>query len=389
MGFYDGIDRGSSTWDVTSLLDIPVVLVLPAAGASHSIAAHILGLLEYKEKNTIAAVVLNHISSESHYQLLKQIIDKDFPDLIVAGWIPANLEGLNSRHLGLDTSELIKEKIRGLTEKVLEHIDLEKLSLIWNRPHGSEDQLFLNIQDDKKSYILKQLITNEKSESEKQIKGTEGLQKSSVLYPFEQLTVEEKSAFQLKKLIIVYDRAFSFLYKDNIEYLKEIFGTVRLISALDNEAIPSYTDTVYLPGGYVETPEIYFELKKSLLFRDSLISHVNKGKKVYGECAGLLYLGRTVFSADGEPMPMSGILPLDFQMRKTRKRLGYYNTGNHRGHSFHYSEPVLPALIPSRADLIKPGTENGEPGSWQQAEAFGTYLHSMFRNQPEIIRRYF
>lgn len=359
MGYYDGMDRGSSTWDVCRVLGIPTILVLPAPGASHTIAALLSGLLSFRE-NTIAGVVLNRVGSESHYTLLKGILAQELPDIRVFGWIKNHLEGPGSRHLGLDTGSLDRDFLERVSAGVLEHVDVDgivSLAEAGGVPPEEPD--------------------NPKLDGE-------------ILDPFPALLPAERDRLANQKLVVVNDGAFSFLYQDNLDYLKELFGQVTMVSALDDEEIPGDASVVYLPGGYVETPEIYPRLKRAHRFASSLRKHVERGGRVYGECAGLLYLGRLVEGLTGERMEMSGILPVDFRLRKTRKRLGYYRWDPFQGHSFHYTEPVpsTSSLAPVGV-LRKPEKEEGEGGTWIQGKVCGTYLHSMFRNQPDLIRRFF
>ena len=77
MGFYDGMDKGSSAYDVTKLLNIPTILLLDGSGSYITISAVLKGLKTYKENNTIKAVILNKLSSSMHYELIKNQIEKD------------------------------------------------------------------------------------------------------------------------------------------------------------------------------------------------------------------------------------------------------------------------------------------------------------------------
>ncbi len=133
MGFYDGEDRGCSTYGVSKLLNIPTILILNGAGTYITISAILKGLLEYRKDNTIKAIVLNNLSSSMHYRVIKDIIEKDYPDIIVLGWIRKNLPTLSSRHLGLDLKDL--DKIETISKEVLENIDIDRLSLLThNKP---------------------------------------------------------------------------------------------------------------------------------------------------------------------------------------------------------------------------------------------------------------
>ena len=62
MGYYDGVggtgDRASA-WHVADTLDIPVVLVVRARGASLTLAAEIAGLRSFRRESHIVGVILN------------------------------------------------------------------------------------------------------------------------------------------------------------------------------------------------------------------------------------------------------------------------------------------------------------------------------------------
>ena len=108
MGFYDGMDKGCSAYDLSSFLDIPTVLILDGSGSYITISAVLKGIKEYKQNNTIKAVVLNKLSSTMHYELIKNQIFKDFDDVVVLGWIQKNLISLENTHLGLDLNDMKK-----------------------------------------------------------------------------------------------------------------------------------------------------------------------------------------------------------------------------------------------------------------------------------------
>jgi len=126
MGYYDGMDRGASAYDVTKLLKVPTILVLDGSGSYITISAVLKGVKEYKKDSTIRAVILNKLSSKNHYKLIKKQIEKDFSDIVVLGWVKKDLKSLKDTHLGLDLKDL--SKIEEISKEVLEHIELEKFS---------------------------------------------------------------------------------------------------------------------------------------------------------------------------------------------------------------------------------------------------------------------
>jgi cobyrinic acid a,c-diamide synthase len=331
MGFYDGHDKKSSAYDISKLLNIPTLILLDGSGSYITVSAVLKGLSTYKKDNTIKGVILNKIASQSHYELIKKVIEKDFKNIKVLGWIKKGIESLSETHLGLDLKDL--EKIEKISQEVLENIDIKKLEKI--------------------------------AKVEKRIK---------VKYPF------EKMPKQNKKLAIVNDENFSFLYYDNLVFLKELFHEVVIIDSTKDEIIPDDTDIVYICGGYVETNSAYEKVKNSHEFKDSLIKHA-KDKTIYAECAGLLYLGKSV-----DDKVMSSILDVSFTKEKRFQRMGYYfNEDGIKGHAFHYTRPIdensgFDRLSKSK-DLI------GKFGSWEKNRVFGTFLHSMFRGNIKLLKK--
>ena len=333
MGFYDGMDKRSSAYDVSKLLDIPTVLVLDGSGSYITVSAVLKGLKTYKKGNTIKGVVLNRIASQGHYELIKTQIEKDFSDIAVLGWIANNLLTLKDTHLGLDLDDM--DKLEEISKEVLTHIDIEAIKTI--------------------GYCEPKINTD---------------------YPFTPLTKTDQT------IAVVTDENFSFLYHDNLCFLQEIYAHVHIVRPSKDEVIPQECNSVYLCGGYVETEKAYASLKQAKNFRNSLIKHA-QNKKIYAECAGLLYLGSFV-----DEKTMSGILDVSFTLEKRFQRLGYYfNELGVRGHSFHYTKPL--DTTKGFDMLSKSKGETGTVGSWQSTnkKVFGTYLHVIFRSNPSWIKK--
>jgi len=328
MGFYDGDNKGCSAYSVSKLLNIPTILLLDGGGSYITVSAVLKGLLEYRNDNTIKAIVLNNLSSKMHFALIQNQIEGDHPNIVVLGWIQKKLPALSDTHLGLDLKDL--SKIEQISKEVLEHIDLEKLRRV-------------------------RLLSHQNSQISKK-------------YPFPKIKKTDQ------KLAIINDKNFSFLYHDNLNFLKEVFDEVILVDSTKDELIPNDCDIVYICGGYVETDEAYERVKNSKRFKNSLIEHA-KTKAIYAECAGLLYLSNRV-----DDKVMSGILDIEFTLDTRFNRLGYYyNEKGVKGHAFHYTKPTDKSLASAFDILSKTPNGKGNFGSWSKGNVFGTYLHSMFR----------
>ncbi|MEN4045733.1 MULTISPECIES: cobyrinate a,c-diamide synthase [Sulfurimonas] len=328
MGYYDGMDKGASAYDVAKTLNIPSLLILDAGGSYITVAAVLKGLLFFRKDNTIKAVVLNKISSAMHYELVKKHIEAECEGIVVCGWIQKGLQTLNATHLGLDLKELDSYMVEKISKEVLEHIDIEQLES-----------------------VMKTVLENVS------------------VYPFEKVIKRDE------KCVLVKDENFSFVYHDNIEFLKELYKEVQFISSTKDEAIPDDADLVILPGGYVETDSHYAKIKDSHNFKNSLKEHV-KTKKVYAECAGFIYLGETC-----DEKKMSKILPITFTLTKKRERLGYYKCEFDgeviKGHAFHYSKIIDAPKTDIK--LYKVSKKSAKEGGYRQDNIFATYLHTMWR----------
>ncbi len=329
MGFYDGSDKKSSAYDISKLLKIPTIVLLDGSGSYITVSALLKGLKTYKKDNTIKGLVLNKIASQGHYLLIKNIIEKDFDDIKVIGWIKNGIEALSDTHLGLDLNNL--GKIEAISKEVLENIDIK---------------------------VLEEITRYKKNEN--------------LEYPF------KKIKKQNAKLAIVNDSNFSFLYYDNLCFLKKIFKEVKIIDSTKDEMIPEDMDIVYLCGGYVETSKACEKIKDSKKFKQSLIKHA-KLKRVYGECAGLLYLSKKV-----DDKQMSSILNISFSKENRFQRMGYYySESGLKGHAFHYTKVLDPESGFDKLSKIKKG--DGINGSFQKNKVYGTYLHSMFRGNKKLV----
>lgn len=336
MGFYDGMDKNASAYDVTKLLNIPSIIILDASGSYITLSAIIKGLKTYQERNTIKGVIFNHVSSQGHFELIKNQVEKDFYDVEVLGWIQNKLNTLDSTHLGLDLKDNEINRLEDISKEVLKHIDLEKLE---------------KIAFYEKTKILE--------------------------YPFEKVEKYDKN------IVVVNDDNFSFLYHDNLKFLEETFKKVTLINAINDEIIPDETDIVYIVGGYIETDNAYKKIENSNNFKDSLLKHAKNNKAIYAECAGLLFISKRV-----DDKKMLGLLDLDFTLGTRFSRMGYYkNDLDITGHAFHYTKLIDENKV-GEYKLYKKNKEDGTYAAFKNKNIFGTYLHTMLRNNFNKLKKY-
>ena len=130
MGVYDGYQSDSdycSSASMAKILNCPVILVIDARAMAGSAAALVKGFVEFDKDLDIVGVILNNVSSENHYDILKKAIEKNV-NVKVLGRIPKNSDiSLPSRHLGLvmqselDDSE---QKLQTMADLVTTYLDL-------------------------------------------------------------------------------------------------------------------------------------------------------------------------------------------------------------------------------------------------------------------------
>lgn len=290
MGLFDGYDKmkGSSA-EIAELLNIPVVLVINAKSMAYSAAAMLYGFKNFYKNVNILGVIFNFVGSESHYGFLKEACQE--VGLEPLGYLPKNAAvEIPSRHLGLSIDKEYRfdefaDNVASLVEK---HIDIDRLLALTVK---ETDQPISNVE-----LINKRL-----------------------------------------KVAVAADDAFNFVYKENIEHLKNI-GDITFFSPLVDKILPD-AEFVYLPGGY---PELYLQqLSGNHTMLDSIRKYIENDGYLLAECGGMMYLSSSISDKEGNEFPMVGILDQKATMQNMKLKLGYrrfeYNGVPMRGHEFHYS----------------------------------------------------
>jgi cobyrinic acid a,c-diamide synthase len=354
MGLYDGknhdLDNGSSA-HMARLLKTPVILVVDAKGASTSVAAKVLGYKLLDERVNIAGVIINNVSSEKLYDLLKEGIER-YTGIKCLGYFPSNSDvELGSRHLGLrqaDEIEDLKKKLQILKEMAQKYLDLEGIL---------------------------------------EVATTEGIIESS--YDLNEI----KGIFNGLKVAIAKDTAFSFYYRSNIEMMKLAGMKLVEFSPLNDEAVPEGSGFIYLGGGY---PENFGELlEKNKKTKNSIKNAFEKGIPIYGECGGFMYLGKGIKQLDGTYHKMCGLIDVDVEMKNRLNigRFGYIHFETEEGlkvraHEFHYSDILSSGDEKCSFNIHK---ENGK--KWQcgyvRKNLLAGYPHIHFWGNLEFFKKLF
>ena len=307
MGMYDGKGEQAegSTYELSTVLDMPLILVVSCKSLYQSVAAIVKGFTELKEDARVQGVILNQVPNEEHYYFLRSIIEREC-QIPCVGYVPRNKNiSMESRHLGLVQAEEIPEltgKIQELSDNLSHTIDVDKLLEVTNIPNPSE---------------------------------------TSLQFP----------ALDLSDLHIgvAYDKAFRFYYRDNLELLEELGATLHYFSPIEDEHLPEQCNCLYLGGGY---PEVFArELSANTKLLREIQSAVLESIPVYAECGGLMYLAQNIIDTDGAGYPMAGVFNASVQMTERLQRFGYafvtYNGATAKCHEFHRSRIVPPAEKPN------------------------------------------
>lgn len=350
MGLYDGIDNSldnGSSAHISRILNLPVILIVDGTGRSTSIAAEIMGYQNFDKRVNIIGVIINKISSEKTYEILKEAVEK-YCKIKCFGYIP-KLENisLSSRHLGLvEAYEVqdLKEKIEVLKKEFQKTIDIKAIyETVEINPHYKLKNIFSDFKDKYKSI----------------------------------------------KIGIAKDNAFSFYYNDNIEFLENLGAEIKYFSPLKDEKIPDDVDMLYFGGGY---PENYAaELENNISMINSIRDFYNKNGVIYGECGGFIYLSKKLIILDGKEYNFVNLTEniIEMKNRLDIGRFGYINIRYRenlcgKGHEFHYSKIKEEGKEKKEFKIEKPNGRKWECG-YSSKNLLCGYPHIHFFKSSDII----
>lgn len=312
MGLYDGIDNtldNNSSAHLSRILGLPVILVVDGIGKSTSIAAQVMGYKMFDPRVNIAGIIINKISSVKTYEIFKEAIE-NYTGIKCLGYVLKNDElNISSRHLGLLQADEISDlaiKMNLLKEIALKNIDLKMIEKI-----ATEQCKYVNLREE------------------------------DAVYPMILEVMKDK--YKGKIIAVARDKAFSFYYNDNLEFLKYIGFEIRYFSPINDVFVPR-CDFIYFGGGYPEN--FAKELSENETMLESIRKKHNEGIKIFAECGGFMYLSKSIELLDGEIFNMCNLVPCEINMtnRLDISRFGYISINNKndievaKGHEFHYSK---------------------------------------------------
>ena len=349
MGLFDG-GNGSAA-RLSTLLDIPVILVVDVRSAAESVAAVIKGFETLDPQVRVAGVILNRVGSERHHQMIADAVKKYCRADIIGALPRDSTITLPSRHLGLHMGAEVHLNQQRLIDLMEQHLDLDRLQELSQLSKVPE-------------------LPNPKPE-----------------------TGNRKPADRIR-IGIAWDEAFCFYYQDNLDMLKEAGAEIVIFSPLHDEALPDNLAGVYLGGGYPELQAA--ELSDNASMRKAIRLFSQSGRPVYGECGGFMYLTSSITDTEGRQQPMAGVYPVASRMEKRLRRLGYrqveMQTGTLLGtkgsccygHEFHYSEiDEMPPEV-ERGYILDDGRVEG----YLVNNTLAGYVHLHWGRTPQAARNF-
>ena len=363
MGLYDGLDFQGTTAEIARLFNIPILLVVNTTRMTGSIAAMVTGYQHFQKGIQIAGVILNYVSGSRHEKKLRDAVEQ-YCGIPVVGSIPKDHDlRIMERHLGLIPSsesgeaELLVERIG---RKLESQLDLNRI---------------LTIAQEFVSPRPTPLPSGERVIKE----ASAGAKKDSL-----------RGRDPRVKLGIIRDRAFNFYYPENLESLMNEGADLVFINSF-KDRLPKI-DGLYIGGGF---PEFFLkELAGNPGLRQDIAEAIEEGLPVYAECAGLMYLCRSI-AWQNKSYKMVGVIPSEVQLSERPEGHGYavakvvkenpfLSVGlTLRGHEFHHSS-LLKLDDLQFAYQIQRG--KGIAGKWDgiiYKNLFASYIHLHALGTPE------
>ena len=350
MGFYDGLgnDGSYSSYEMSTITDTPVVLVVNGKGMSLSIAAMIKGYADFMPNN-IKGIIINAVSPGT-YPMYKHMIE-EHTQLKVLGFLPRLPEAMiESRHLGLVTAselENLQQKLNLLSENVEKYIDIDGL--------------------------LK-------------------LAQTSLPLEYEPININDKYPCNIA---VAKDLAFCFYYQDSLELLEQLGAKLTFFSPLRDKELPENISGLILGGGY---PELYAkELSQNKSMLRDIKKAVNEGMPTYAECGGFMYLQQAIIDMKGISNPMVGVIKGSSTLQKKLSRFGYATLKAKRdnllclkgnslnAHEFHYSDSDNNG---SDFEAAKPNSDKKWDCIFATDTLFAGYPHMHFYGNIHCARRF-
>ncbi|GAB2686613.1 cobyrinate a,c-diamide synthase [Thalassiella azotivora] len=365
MGLFDGAtgrDGEGSTAHVARLTSSPVVLVVDAARAARSVGALVHGFTTFEPGTRVAAVVLNRVGSARHEAELRRAVESAGVPVVGALRRDERVQ-VPSRHLGLVTAaeqDRAAEHVAAMAELVESGVDV---AAVLDVARGAPD------------------LAGAPWDPHEEPPGCD--------------PARDRSRTARPVVAVLTGPAFTFAYPEHTELLHAAGADVVHVDPLRDAVLPAGVAGLVIGGGF---PEVHAEaLSANASLRAAVAEAVRDGVPTVAECAGLLYLAR---SLDGHPM--CGALPVEARMTG-RLTLGYRDAvalgdsplllagARVTGHEFHRTACDPPAgwgQVTGPAWRWAVDGVVAAPEGFAGATLHASYLHLHWAGRPQAAHRF-
>jgi cobyrinic acid a,c-diamide synthase len=347
MGLFDGADPHSlsgSSAEIAQWLEAPIVLVCDARGMARSVAALAHGFDTFEPGVSLSGLICNRLGSAGHLALLKRA-ERGVP--VLGGMLRDGEHAFPERHLGLHSADEIdpERAFDAFADQIEAHCDVPRLlELARSAPTLS----------------------------------TSG--------------AAHAPAAKRCRIAVARDEAFHFYYDANLRLLEQAGAELVEFSPLRAAALPQ-ADGVYIGGGYPESHARALEANTAM--RRALRDFAGRGRPMYAECGGLMYLCDSIVTQAGDRHEMLGLVPGSAIMTNGLQALGYVDVETEvdsllgprgtrfRGHQFRHSRfetSRAPHLY--RMTVARSGETSHE--GYGSANLVASYVHAHWASNPGI-----
>jgi len=357
MGLYDSPledGEGSSAW-LARELQVPIILVVNCSRMTRSAAAMVCGYINFEPGTPVAGVILNHVGNPRHESTIVRAIEHHC-GIPVLGALPRDDRlVIRERHLGIVP---LQEQAEAATM-------IDRIGSVL-RQYADIDRILEIARIDKGDPVIARSAAT------------------------------KQSPVASVKIGVLADKAFSFYYPENLDALQQNGAQLIYIDSLRDNRLPAI-DALYIGGGF---PELYAaELEANAGLRQDISAGAESGLPVYAECAGLMYLCRSVTSG-GRAYNMCGVIPADAAIEKKPQGHGYVSaevTGQNpffppgtllKGHEFHHSRLLNVGRMRYAFRVTRGNGIDGSNDGFIYKNVLAAYMHLHARGVPSWAQNF-
>ena len=357
FGLYDSPDglseRGSSA-EVAKMLACPIILVIDAERTNRSLLATVQGFHAFDPNVQIRGILLNRVGTRRQEEKIRAAVNAVMPEIKIVGAIPRSAtieEQFRYRHLGLIPTSERTQEVKALKNTI------------------DSTAGYLDVMD-----IRKIAQTAE----------------DLVLPEYQRETFRGRDV----EVGVIRDKAFSFYYPENLEYLEANARQVHYIDSFVDSALPNL-DLLYIGGGF---PEVYAaELEKNEELMKSIRNSWSSGMHIYAECGGLMYLARAIIDTEGKTHKSVGLIDGVVHLQKSPVGHGYVRLETALpnplampetvivGHEFHHSRLDLGHKPAFAFRVLRGHGIDGEHDGIQTKRLLAMYTHLHVLHNPRLF----